>query len=990
MAILAANGRPTVPVFLSETGYLLGQQFDRRYPPVTEANRADYARRAYEYYWRAWPELLGVAPYELSDPSGVWSGWNWVEADGGQHAQYGSIQALDKANPDASGQLTLRFQARVAIMAGVYTSDIAVSADNFSLAPRVGVAPLVVLSPTPTATPTPTPSATAVSTVTETPSPTPTEAGQGASPTPTVTETLDPAATPSATPTSTATSLLTETATSGPTATASWTATPTCTPRASYTITPVAVPIGTVWVGQEPRGLASDSGRSRVYVALYRAPVVSEIDGNTGALVRSLSLGSASGGSGIAYDPAGDRLFVANSFTANVSRMTAAGGAHLVAFPAGWQPQGVAVDPETGIAYAANFGGNTISLLDGETGALLAEVAGGGEPAFIALDPRRGRFYVTHHLEATIGVHDLANGARLKTLPTGDGPYGIALDPTASRLYTADHAGRCVTIADIANDTIVKHMPLNCAPYQVAVNPASGHLFVVCADDQQMHIYDLDSTRWLAWVPVGRGAREGIAVDAATGRIYVSNGEDDTVSIFQDSGPVHPPTFVPTRTPTASATPSRTPTPTTTPTPTFTPTPTATPTQTPTPTPWPPGEPDAFEPDDTPDQAAGLVPSSPPTEHTFHTAGDVDWVSLTVDTPGYYLLRATAVESIQVTLAMYAPDGVTLLAEAAPEPGSRTTHLPWQAAAPGRYFVRAREPNGLGGAGASYVLTALALPVRLYLPLISRDSHAEQAKAEVSAEDGRHESTEVAITNRPTLSAVAGGDPAGIVFDDEGGTIYIASPERRAVLALDASTLAVRAIATGFQQPGGLALLRHATLGDRLFVADTLAGTVRVLAANDLRTLAETYIGPGPYALAAVPATGHVFAALTGGDEVAMLDASGSLLNMTRLGGLGFPQGLAVDVADSRVYVSYALSPRYGQIAALDGMTGAIVRVIRPALDRPLTDAGRLAITRAGGDRPARLLQIENAAGPLTYNLDTDKWLDARSGTEPTPAPEAF
>ena len=40
--ILAANGRPNVPVFLSETGYLLGQQLDRRYPSVTEANRADY------------------------------------------------------------------------------------------------------------------------------------------------------------------------------------------------------------------------------------------------------------------------------------------------------------------------------------------------------------------------------------------------------------------------------------------------------------------------------------------------------------------------------------------------------------------------------------------------------------------------------------------------------------------------------------------------------------------------------------------------------------------------------------------------------------------------------------------------------------------------------------------------------------------------------------------------------------------------------------
>ena len=95
----ATYGRATVPIFLSETGYLLGQQLDRRYPPVTEANRANYMSRAFGYYWRAWPELIGVAPFGLSDPDGIWSGWNWVEPDGSQHAQYASIRGLDRSYP---------------------------------------------------------------------------------------------------------------------------------------------------------------------------------------------------------------------------------------------------------------------------------------------------------------------------------------------------------------------------------------------------------------------------------------------------------------------------------------------------------------------------------------------------------------------------------------------------------------------------------------------------------------------------------------------------------------------------------------------------------------------------------------------------------------------------------------------------------------------------------------------------------------------------
>ena len=676
---------------------------------------------------------------------------------------------------------------------------------------------------------------------------------------------------------------------------------------------------------------------------------MSVINGNTGALTYSIGLGNANGGNGIAYDPVSDHLFVANKFTANVSRADAANGANLAEFSTGSQPDGVAVDPETGIVYVANFDSNTISMLDGATGALLRVEPGGGQPSFIALDPHHRRFYVTNHLGSTIGVYDLGSGTLLKTLPTGGGPYGIALDPTAGRLYTADRDGRSVTIVDLNSDTIVKHMPLNCVPYQVAVNPASGHLFVLCPDEQQMHIYNLEDTRWLAWVPVGRGAQEGIAVDAATGRVYVSNGGDDSVSIFQDSGPVLPPTLVPT--------------------------PTATPTPTVTPTPWLPGEPDVYEPDDKPSQAGMLIIGASPAEHTFHRADDVDWVSFAVESPGYYLFRAVSAESVRAVLAVYAPDGETLLAEAAPDSGSTTTHLSWRFAAPGRYFVRAREPNGLGGIGASYLLSGLALPYSLYLPLISRDDPAEPGMIPHMAR---------------AVSRALGSDPANLDLAAEDGTIYVASPERHAVLAVDAATRAVRASAPGFQQPGGLAVLHDAMLGDRLFAADTLAGTVRVLDAGDLRTLAETAVGPGPYALVAAQEAGHVFAALSGGDEVAMLDASGALLTTTRLGGLGFPQGLAADPTDGRVYVSYALSPRYGQIAALDGATGAIVQVIPPTLDRPLTGAGRLMITHTGGDSPAHLLQIESAAGLLTYNLDTDEWIDAGSVSDSTPSPEAF
>ena len=1107
--LLAAWGLPYTPIFLSETGYQLGFQYDYRYPAITEANRADYISRAFQYYWRAWPELSGVAPYELSDPTGSWSGWNWVEGDQTRHAQYTAVLALDKSYPYAPSQLTISFQVTAPDAPGTYTVDVAASAGNTSIAPQSGVAPVVVFrpatptpsrtptstasltptatpsstatatlsptatrtvtssptataSPTPTATASPTPTATAsptatpTITMTPTPSATPTPWPTGVpthtptatptitwTPSPSATPTITPSATPTRTRTATPTATMTSTKTWTPTLTATRTSTRTPTPTRTATptvtvtptFTPVAFPVRTIIVGQEPHGIAVDSQRDLVYVANHRGGSVSVLDGSAAAVIRTISLGNASGSNGAALDPVAGLLYVANKYTGNVSRALVEDGQPPTGIPVGAQPDGVAVDPATGTVYVANFGNGTLTLLDGITGAVRRTVTSGGEPSFIALDPARSRFYVTHHLDATIGSYDLTAGDLLSTLPTGGGPYGLALDAGRGRLYTANRDGRSVTIVDVTAGAVVKHMPLDCTPYQVAVNSASGHLFVVCADDRQLHVYDQDTTLWLGWVSVGRGAEEGIAVDAASGRVYVSNRDDDSVTVIHDSGPVFTPTPLPTRpptltptatptrtiTPTPSFTPTRTPTatpvltPTPTPTRTHTPTRTFTPTRTPTATATPsqtptsplPGKPDHYEPDDTPAQANPLEIGGIPQEHTFNRPGDVDWVQFSAEGGVRYLFLASGVTGIEPALALFAADGVTLAATGV-EPsggsdrlkpifqGQSADQLLWRAPAAGSYYLRVSELLGRGGAGAFYTLRAAALTHGSYLPLVGSVAYHAPGTSRVTAgaalpihtvnypampparvlvadpTTGRVYLADDGVILYDPVSdlvlarAVTGPVSGGMILDDAAGRLYVASGDR--VLALDAETLELTAAAPGFAQAGGLA-----QIGDRIFAADTLAGAVRILAADDLATRAEIPVGPGPYAVAALPAAGRLFVALTGGaDAVAILDAtSGALLGVTRLGGLGYPQGLVAEDAAGRVYALYALSPRYRQIAVLDGATGAVTAVIPAALDRPLTGAAALAL-----DPVRQRLFVGAGEGIQVYDLTAGRWLD--------------
>ncbi len=970
LQLLASWGRREMPVFISETGYQLGDTGDPRYPMVDESNRASYISRAFQYYWRVWPEIIGVAPYELSDPGTIWYKWNWIEANNTRHAQYDAVLPLDKTATAVPGHLTFSFQVASGSAPGVFTINVNASSSNASISPLTGVAPVTVYAPS-TNTPTPGPSPTPTSTRTPI-----------ASPTETLTPTYGPSPTPTDTPT--------VTPTASPTATASQT--PTRTP----TITPVAEAVGIVAVGQQPHGIAIDLIANRIYVAHHAGASAAVIDGTTHSLARTLNLGTADGGNGAAVDPGRGWLYVANRNTNNVSRVSVSGSGSATGISTGSQPDGVAVDSNTGWVYVANFSNDRVTIFDGPTGQIQAQIPAGGEPSFIALDPDRGRFYVTLHRDDAIGVFDLVSGGYIKTIAAGDGPYGIAFDSEYGRLYTADRESHTVTVVDVATDSVVTKMPLNCVPYQVAVNSASRHLFVSCADERQLHVYDEEGPSWLAWAPIGSGAEEGIAVNPLTGRVYVSNTSDNSVSVIQDrwsQGGFETATPTWTATPTTTRTITQTPTPSSTPTRTSTPTPsstrTPTPTGTATPTQIPLEGPDAYEPDDTPAQASDIVMDDVPQAHTFHSAGDLDWARFPATGGDSYEIETMPVGASDTILAVIAPGASTPLATDDDGGEGKGSRLVWQAPASNVFYIQIREKNGAGGAGYAYSL-ALRRSNRLaYLPMIIQNPDSALYTGVVARWTGRVDG--VQMDSDSNTLYVAGGTGVSLIDAESkltlahasvGSTsgsialspqrsasgmpsrVYVAlaptanSSARNPIMALDGNTLEVLGTASGTVQAGGLV-----AIGERLFVADTATGEVLVLDSTDMTEVTRTPVGTAPYAMAALEGSHRVFVALPGGGEadIAVLDdTSGALVRLVKLEGLGYPQALATDDSAGLIYALYLLSPRYRQIAILDA-EGNIVSVLPATLGRPLT--------------AARSLSWDSAKGVLLVGDDSRLWV---------------
>jgi hypothetical protein len=188
---------------------------------------------------------------------------------------------------------------------------------------------------------------------------------------------------------------------------------------------------------------------------------------------------------------------------------------------------------------------------------------------------------------------------------------------------------------------------------------------------------------------------------------------------------------------------------------------------------------------------------------------------------------------------------------------------------------------------------------------------------------------------------------AGVAVETGAGTVRL----------LDPVTGAERSRITGLDRPSGLAINQAGlwiaeTGADRLVLADPETGAVR------LRVALET----PPFTLAA--GADRLFAALPGANRVVAVDAAGAILWDTELDGLGLPQNLAYDAQSGLLYVLYLLAPHYGQVAVVDGATGAIVDRIEPNLELTLRNAQALAVDAAAG-----LLVVSTDKGGETFRL---------------------
>lgn len=196
----------------------------------------------------------------------------------------------------------------------------------------------------------------------------------------------------------------------------------------------------------------------------------------------------------------------------------------------------MAVDPMRNRVFTANnLSGTsgTVTVVNCLTNQVQNWVAG-AQPRCLAVNPITGKLYVAINgspTNDTVVVFD-TTGTIIRKLPVKREPYSMVVDPEYDRLYVANYDSDTISI--FASDTLWLSYPVRNAPYSLTLNPVNHALFIRYISGDTISTLNLG---WYSLMHLRSGhLAQGIAINASVNKAYVTNTNEDSVTVFDCAG----------------------------------------------------------------------------------------------------------------------------------------------------------------------------------------------------------------------------------------------------------------------------------------------------------------------------------------------------------------------------------------------------------------------------------------------------------------------
>jgi YVTN family beta-propeller protein len=238
----------------------------------------------------------------------------------------------------------------------------------------------------------------------------------------------------------------------------------------------------------------------------------------------------------VAISPDGARAYVTNRANSSVSVIDTVNNRVIQTITVGRDPWGVVVHPDSSRAYVACFNDNSVWVIDTVNIRVIQKIQTRGASYRVAVHPDGSRAYVTNYTDSSVSVIDTATNKVTERIAVERGPLGVAVHPDDSRAYVTNFNDNSVSVIDTATNKVTERIAVKQGPYGIAVHPDGSRVYVTnridstVSTDTWVSVIDTATNSMIQTIPIGRNSY-GVAVHP-DGRVYVTNSDDNSVSVF--------------------------------------------------------------------------------------------------------------------------------------------------------------------------------------------------------------------------------------------------------------------------------------------------------------------------------------------------------------------------------------------------------------------------------------------------------------------------
>jgi len=236
-----------------------------------------------------------------------------------------------------------------------------------------------------------------------------------------------------------------------------------------------------------------------------------------------------------AVDLKDQRLFIAALGNDTVEVIDIANNRHVRSLKGFREPQGLIYLSQTGLLYVANGEGNRLDVLDGRRLEIARRIEGLDDADNVRYDATTGSVVVGYG-KGALRFLSAQTGEAAGDVRLPGHPESFQLEAAGGRAFVNVPTAEQIAVVDRANHKVIGKWPLSKASrnFPMSLDEKGRRLFVGARSPAVMLVYDIDSGKVVARVPIG-GDTDDLFFDAVRKRVYVICGEGRLDVVRQES-----------------------------------------------------------------------------------------------------------------------------------------------------------------------------------------------------------------------------------------------------------------------------------------------------------------------------------------------------------------------------------------------------------------------------------------------------------------------